>query len=101
MTKAFSELGIEPAAKSFIGPKIEMDVIMNQQIIVHDFHIVPSRYPKKEGDMCMHLQITFEDKKRVVFTVSTVLMEMIQRIPESAKPFTTTIKKDNRRFIFT
>lgn len=101
--KRFSDFGIKPESKSFIGPSIEIQDILNQEIEVIDFMIGPSKYPKKEGDQCLQLQIRYENQLRVVFSGSVYLQQMIQKVPRAdGFPFLTTIikEKESKRHLF-
>ena len=104
--KQFKELGIDTAAKGFVGNKIEMYNILNQEIVVLDFKIVISKYKEKGNGRCLHLQISFNETKHVLFTGSGVLMEAVEKmIPkENFFPFATKIISHgtglNKRFEF-
>jgi len=98
LMKNFSDLGIKPKSPAMEGDKIEVYQILNQPISVHGFDIRPSKFEGK-GD-CLCLQITFEEKKRVVFTGSVVLMDIIKQVPRDSFPFTTKITKENKRYQF-
>lgn len=96
----FKDLGIMPEVKSFVGDKIKIERILNREIVVHAFKIENSKFEKGNGK-CLHLQIEFSGEKKVVFTGSAVLMNMIGKVPESEFPFSTTIVKTNDHFEFT
>lgn len=102
--KKFSDFGIKAESTSFIGPSIEIQDILNQEILVLDYRIEPSKHPKKPGDMCLHLQIKYENQLRVVFSGSVYLQQMIQKVPpgEDGFPFDTIIikEKDSKRLLF-
>lgn len=66
-----------------------------------DFKIIPSKYPDKGNGKCLFMQVTFEDKMRVVFTGSVILQDMIQRVDKSQFPFETTIVDKNKHYKFT
>jgi len=83
------------------GKKIEMYKVLNREISVHDYLIGPSKYEQKGNGKCLKLQIEFENEKRVVFTGSVILQEMIQQVNRTDFPFSTTIKKEEERFFFT
>lgn len=94
-TKNFSEFGIKVESKAFVGKSIDIVDVLDQEIIVHDFKIGPSQHPKKDNDQCLTLQIEFEGKKRVIFSGSIYLQQMIRRVPKpEGFPFIATIKKD-------
>lgn len=98
--KKFSDLGIKANPKNFTGEKIKISKILNKEIIVHDFKIVDSKFEGKSGK-CLHLQIEFNNEKHIVFSGSTILMEMIQQIDKENFPLSTTIIKDNEYLEFT
>lgn len=100
----FSDLNIEYTTKGFEGDKISMDRILNQEITVVDFKIEDSKiegYKEKGVEKCLYLQISYKNELRVIFTGGSALIEMIQKVPRERFPFTTIIKKENRRFLFT
>ena len=99
--KKFSDLGIKTDHKRFVGEKIKLVKVLNSEIVVHAYEIRPSRYPEKGSDKCLWLQISFEGKKRVAFSIAKILMETIQKIPESSFPFSTTIINENEIYEFT
>lgn len=92
MTK-FSDLGIKAKPNSFVGDKMKIDKIINQEIKVLDFKIDKST--KKENSDYLTLQIEKNDTKFVVFTGSKILMQMISEVSKDNFPFTTTIVKNN------
>lgn len=99
--KNFSELGIKSQAKGFEGEKIKTERILNKEVIVEDYKIVTSKFTDKGSGKCLHLQILVDGNKRVWFTGSFNLMEVIERVPKEAFPFKTIIAKENERFEFT
>ncbi len=99
--KKFKDFQIKPAEQSFVGDKIKMSKILNREIAVHDYRVVDSNYSDKGPGKCLHLQISHDKEKRVVFTGSKSLIEAIQQIPKAELPFTTTITEENERFQFT
>jgi hypothetical protein len=99
---SFRELNIQPTAKGFEGEKIKMDRVLNKEIIVEQHKIEKSKYEEKGNGKCLYLQVVIEGKKRVVFTGSANLMDMIQKVPGDKFPFKTVIEKDeNGRLSFT
>lgn len=97
--KDFKDLNIQPSdTQSFTGDKVKMHKVLNREIVVHAFKIEPSKF---NTGKCLHIQISLNDTKHVVFTGSNFLMEMIEKIPKDAFPFKTTIIEDNERFKFT
>ena len=99
---SFSQFNITQTAKNFEGDKIKMSKILNREIIVHAYKIEESKVFKDRGTgKCLHLQISINNDKHIVFTSATVLIEVIQQIPQTGFPFATTIKQENERFLFT
>lgn len=100
--KQFRDLGISADLKAFTGEKIKIDRIINKTISVLDFKIEDSKFTDKGNGKCLSLQIEVDGAKRVVFTGSTVLMDILQKVDKSQLPFQTIIEKDNDgRFFFT
>ncbi|MFD2962791.1 MULTISPECIES: hypothetical protein [Olivibacter] len=95
--KTFKEFGIKPTKQGFTGDKIKISKILNKEINVLDFKIESSQFKGK----CLHMQIECGERKFVVFTGSTGLIDMIQRVPSDGLPFSTTIVEENERFEFT
>ena len=79
MAHNFKDFGIKPALKKFTGDKIKMEKILNKEIMVIDWSLEDSKY-KERGDKCLYLQIETGGEKRVVFSGSKVLMDMIGQI---------------------
>lgn len=100
----FNQFGITVNAKYFVGEKIRIAKILGKEIVVHDHKIEESKvqkYRERGADKCLHIQISINDVKHILFTSSGSLIEQIQMVPETGFPFTTIIIEDNRRFIFT
>ena len=97
----FKELGIKPAIKQFEGEKIAINRILNKKIIICDFMIDNSKFQEKGNGKCLKMQIIVDNFKRIVFTGSSYLQEMIQQVPKDKFPFQTTIINDSDSFQFT
>lgn len=87
----FSDFGIQAKPTGFTGEKIKLERIYNVPIIVHDYKIEPSK--KKENTKLLTLQIEKDNNRHIVFTGSTMLMQVIQQIDKQKFPFKTTIIK--------
>lgn len=98
---SFKDFGIKPKIKSFEGEKIKIERIINKVIIIEDFKIGVSKFKEKGNGDVLTVQIMVDNTKRVLFTGSVNLMEMIQQVPKEQFPFTTTIIRENERFEFT
>ena len=102
--KKFSQFDIKPpiSTKSFEGDKIKMSKILDREIIVHDYKIEDSKIFKDRGSgKCLHLQISLNDEKHIVFTGACGLINDITQIPQGEFPFSTIIIEENDRFKFT
>ena len=98
----FSQFNIAITHKNFEGDKIKMSKVLNREIVVHAFKIEDSKIFKDRGTgKCLHLQISFDNTKHIIFTSANGLIEVIQKIPENGFPFTTIIKEENERYLFT
>jgi len=97
----FKDLGIKPQIKNFIGDKIKMSRILNKPIKLIDFKEDVSKYPEKGNGKCLHLQIEVDGTMHIVFTGSTVLMDMIKQVPKEKFPVNTTIIEENESYQFT
>lgn len=95
--KKFSELGIKPTSKNFIGDKIKISKVLNREIVILAFKIDDSKYPKNKSGKCLCLHIELDDEKRIIFTGSDVLIETIQLVPEDCFPFLATIIREGER----
>lgn len=89
---------IKTEAASYTGKRIEIEEILNKEIIVSAFRIEPSKYPKKEGDQCLHMQIKIDETDHVIFTIAKTLMKQIVLAPKL--PFKVRITKQSRRYEF-
>lgn len=98
--KQFKDFGIKPKAQSLVGDKIKMSKLLNRVITVYDFRVEDSKYGGNSSK-CLYLQIELNGNKHVVFTGSKSLMEMIEQVPKTSFPFTTTIIQENERLEFT
>jgi hypothetical protein len=95
----FKDFGIAPVADEelFVGDKIKIERILNRKITVHKYDISDSKFKGK----CLTIQISLGEEKRIVFTGSASLMDMISKVPQAGFPFATIIVKENERFQFT
>lgn len=96
----FSDFNIAAETKSFSGDKISIDRILNRSITVLDYKIETSKFEGKGNGKCLHLQIEINSLKYVVFTGSTYLMGMIEKVPAGRFPFETTIIKVDESYQF-
>ena len=100
MTK-FSELNIKPRVQGMEGEKKQIHEVLNIEIMVHSFRIEESKFTDKGNGKCLWMQISINGKKHPLFSGSAILLDEIQRVPTDKFPFTTTIKKSDKRLEFT
>jgi len=93
-------LGITNKCNPFTGDKIKMSKILNKEIVVCDFKIEDSKFPKNKSGKCLHLQIELAGTKFLVFTGSDVLINTIQEISKDEFPFSTTLVKNGECYNF-
>ena len=98
----FSQFNIKTPVNKFIGEKIKISKILNHEIIIHYYKLEDSKIFKEKGTCkCLKLQISINDKKHIIFTSASGLIEVIKQISENEFPFTTTIIEENNSYIFT
>lgn len=98
MTK-FSDFGIKSKTENFTGDKIDIERVFNVEILIEDFKIEDSTV--KIGTKRLTLQIKKGDEKRIIFTGSKNLINMISEVPKDKLPFSTKIIKNEKRYEFT
>lgn len=97
----FSDLGISIKTKGFEGDKIQIHKILNKEVKVLAYEIKPSKFTEKGNGKCLYVQLEDNNGKRVLFTGSVTLMDLIEQVPKHSFPFTTTIVMEGERLIFT
>ncbi|MBS4057749.1 MAG: hypothetical protein KGZ82_10575 [Bacteroidales bacterium] len=98
--KSFKDFGIKPTKQHFVGDKIKIVKVLNKQIVVSNYKIEASKYPKNKSGNVMTLQVIIDGVSSIIFTGSDFLMDQIAQVPESDMPFTTTIVKNGEHFEF-
>ena len=98
---AFKDFNIKPTIKNLAGDKIKMSKVLNKPIKVLAFKEDIWKYPEKGNGKCLHLQINIAGSLHIVFTGSTVLMNMIKQVPADGFPFDTIIVEENESYQFT
>jgi hypothetical protein len=91
----FSELNITVKEPPLIGQRIDVNDVIDAQIEVHKHIVKPSKFikPGREPKDCLHLQIKYEGKFRVIFVPSKNLIEQISQVPGNKFPFQAKIIK--------
>ena len=100
--KKFARFNIQAATQAFEGDRIKIDRVFNKLIVVEAFEIRDSKFKDKGNGKYLLMQVYVDNTKRVVWTGSIHLMEIIQKIEKKDFPFETTIiKNNNDRYEFT
>jgi len=100
--KKFAQFNIQTENKAFEGDRIKIDRVFNKLIVVEAFDIRESKFKDKGNGNYLLMQVHVDNTKRVVWTGSANLMDMIKKVPQSDFPFETTIiKNNNDRYEFT
>jgi len=95
----FKDFKIKAELSTFTGDKIKVDRILNAEITILAYKIEDSKV--KQGTKCLVLQLEKNGTKHILFTGSTILMQMIKQVPEDKFPFKTTIIKESEHLEFT
>ncbi len=95
----FKDFDIKAELSTFTGDKIKVDRLLNAEISVLGYKIEDSKI--KSGTKLLIIQIEKSGIKHVLFTGSTILMQMIKKVSEDQFPFVTTIIKDSEHLEFT
>ncbi len=98
--KSFKELGIEQDQDDLVGDKIAVHKVLDEQIAIYGYRIEDSKFQDRGNGKCLYLQIEFKGEKRVLFTGSVALQNLIIKIPKEELPITTTIIKQNNKMMF-
>lgn len=97
--KNFKDFNIKPQITTLVGDKIKIDRVLNRLITVTDYKIEPSKH--YENTQRLTLEFQMNGNNHILFTASTVLIQMIEKVPKGSFPFQTTIVKENEYFEFT
>lgn len=96
----FKDLGINTHSDSFDGDKIKIVKVMNRDIVISNFKLEPTKYPKNKSGKCLHLQIELDGEKKVIFTGSDVLIRTIEQIKKENLPIACQIIQEGEHFEF-
>lgn len=97
--KRFSELGIKIKPEKMAGVRGHLKHVLEQEILVCDFRIKPSKFPQK-SEQCLWIQYKHNDKLYVAFSIAQFLMIQLQELPEGWQPFLATITNKNEVYEF-
>jgi len=95
--KRFSDFATEPPVLD--GDKVRLDTILNREIEIVGYRVGDSSYSKNKSGKYLTLQINIENKVKIVFTGSDVLIKQVEKYADEI-PFSATIKKINRYYTF-
>lgn len=98
--KSFKSLNVPLPSIGFEGTKIDIQDVIDRDIILHDFRIEDSKYPKVGKEKCLWLQIAIGEIKYVTFTPTLTLMRQITQIDKNQFPVTTKIIRAGKRLEF-
>jgi len=98
--KKFSDLGVKPPSDTMVGEKVKITKVLNREITVLNHRIDDSKFQKNKSGKCLCIQIQLGGEKRVVFTGSDVLINMIRQVKKEDFPFICTIVKEGEHFEF-
>jgi hypothetical protein len=97
--KKFSDFDIKNTAH-FIGDKVKMVKVLNKEVIIHDFKVDVSKFPKNKSGNVLTLQIELSGEKQIIFTGSDVLIDQITQVQKEDFPFLAVIVKNGEHFEF-
>jgi hypothetical protein len=98
--KEFKDLGIKSEVKSFTGPKISINKLLNQKITVLKYQVEPSKFADKGDGNRLRVQIIFQEEHRIFFTNSLVLRDLLEKTNKDDFPFYATLVIVNERLEF-
>ena len=93
--KQFSDFAQE--AKPMDGLKLKIDNVINQEILIIGCKIKDSKFSKTNTSKCLTLQFVLQEKRYVLFTGSSILIEQMEKY-QNEIPFLATIKKIDRYY---
>jgi hypothetical protein len=95
--KRFSDFAEEDGPLE--GDKLRLDSILNQEILVTGYKIKRSKYAKEGADQCLTVQFEIDGNKKIFFTGSNVLIDLLEKYGHEI-PFMATVKKIDRYYTF-
>lgn len=98
MVKNFKDFNISANITSFVGEKIKIKKIIDEEIVLLGYKIDKSKFGEDRNCLTLHLE--FKNIKRIVFTSSKPLMQMIEEVNKDNFSFKTTIIEINEHFEF-
>ncbi len=82
---------------SFVGDKKKIEDILDQNILIIDFKIKPSK--QRQNTFYTTIQFQIDNIKYIIFTGSKVLTDQLEKYKDKL-PFNTIIKKIDKYYTF-
>ena len=98
--KSFRDLGINTHSSHMAGDKIKIAKVLNRDIVITNFKVEPSKYPKNKSGKCLHLQVEMNGAKYVVFTGSDILINTIEQVEKEHLPIACKIIQEGEHYEF-
>lgn len=95
----FKDFNIKPKISTLVGDKIKIERVLNREITVTNYRVEPSKV--RENTKCLHLELQMNGNKHVLFSGSSILIQMIEKVDREKLPFVTTIVKEGEHCEFT
>lgn len=97
--KKFSDFNVSVPIP-MTGEKIKISKILNTSIVLLDYKLQDSKFPKNKSGKCLQIQIKIENETRVVFTGSDILIAQIEQIPKTELPIECKIVQQGEHYEF-
>lgn len=98
--KSFKSLNVPLPSIGFEGTKIDIQNLIDRDIVLHDFKIQDSKFPKPGKEKCLHLQVAIGEIKYVSFTPTIRLIKQVAGIEKEQLPITTKIIRAGKSLQF-
>jgi hypothetical protein len=98
--KTFKELNINTHPDLMIGEKVKISKVLNREILITNYRIVESKYPKNKSGKCLHLQFKLGDEFKILFTGSDVLIHTIEQVKTEDLPIACQIIQEGEHYEF-
>ena len=99
--KEFSALGVE-IERRFIGPKVKIQKLEDEKIIIRDFEFHKSKFEPKTNDemkgnyeRVLYLQVEHKGELKFVLGNYKYLFQQFEKITTDMLPFSATLVNEN------
>jgi hypothetical protein len=79
------------------GAKLKIDDVINREILIISCKVKESKYSKTNSTNCLTIQFVMDEKRYVIFTGSSILIEQMGKYKDEI-PFLATIKKIDKYY---